>query len=469
MSIDTGSITIPIDTKTLEGYNKFIECKRLPRYKVERNNIITDIKSFNYVFGGVDDRVVSHIPHKIEFDYQSHVVSRALERERYAAFLDCGLGKTIIELTYAHDVIRAIGGSGKGIIWCPLSVLEDIQRECQRLYGYRMSNLRHEEWKTDIAILNWESRKPIDMANVMVAVLDESGILKSGDGETCQYLTESSINVKFRLACSATPSPNDQTEYASHAVWLGISNTLKEFYSKFFVKDGTEWRMKEHAKDAFYDFLRSWCCYIQSPTAIGFEQGAELLDEPNYIIQETYPQGYFKEGTFLASDVDLQYCRKIFGALRMDKLQDRFKKAISSIADRQAIIWCSRNGEEENFAKELKAAQINGSTPLEKRIEIVDAFKKGEIRHIVSKPSVLGFGVNIQEAEAHLYSGYTFSFEQFYQAVRRSHRYGRKGTLDVIVPVSEPERPVWDILKRKLLTFKQDVAELQKRFFNDKS
>jgi hypothetical protein len=457
-------ISLPIDTKTLEGYNLFVQCKRLPRYKIVKNEVITDEKSYAYVFGGKDERIVTHEKHKIEFDYQSYVVKRALEREKYAAFLDCGLGKTIIELMCAHDVIKSIGG--KGIIWCPLSVLEDIQRECQRLYGYRMSNLRYDKWDTDIAIVNYEGMKPVNMKDVTVAVLDESGILKSGDGEICKYLTEHVSNVKFRLACSATPSPNDQTEYASHAVFLGISGTLKEFYSKFFVKDGTEWRMKQHAKDAFYDFLKSWACYIQSPSSIGFEQGAELKEEPNYIIQESYPIGdYFKGGSFLASDMDLQFARKIFGQLRMDTKQDRFKMAIESIQNRKSIIWCSRNGEEDCFKKALNAKVINGSTPLEERVEIVDSFKRGEIKHIVSKPTVLGFGVNIQEAEAHLYSGYTFSFERFYQAIRRSHRYGRKGILDVIVPVTEPEMPIWNILQTKLKTFKDDVRELQKRFF----
>jgi superfamily II DNA or RNA helicase len=279
-------------------------------------------------------------------------------------------------------------------------------------------------------------------------------------------LTRAASNVKFRLACSATPSPNDQTEYASHAVWLGMCATQKEFYSKFFVKDGTEWRMKSHAKDAFYDYLKSWACYIQSPSTLGFERGAELPSEPNYIIQESFTdQKYLAEGKFLSDSIDLKASRKIFGELRSDKSEGRFKLAIDSIRDRHAIIWCNRNVEEDVFTREINAVRVNGSTPVEKRVEIVDAFKRGQILHLVSKPSVLGFGVNIQEAEAHLYSGYTFSFEEFYQAVRRSHRYGRIGVLDVIVPVSEPERPVWDILRSKLATFKNDVAELQKRFF----
>lgn len=458
-------ITIPINTKTLEGYNLFIKCKKLPRYKVENDNIITDDLSYNYIFGDTKVNKIVHKTHSIEFDYQKYVVNKALERERFAAFLDCGLGKTIIELLFIYDVIKTIGGNG--IIFCPLMVLNDIQIEHERLYGFRMSNLRHEEWNTDVAIVNYEMRKDINMSGVTVSVLDESSILKSGDGAIAEYLTILNANVKFKLACSATPSPNDQTEYASHAVYLGVSSTMKEFYSKFFVKDGTEWRMKGHAKDAFYDFLKSWACYIQSPSALGFERGAELPCEPNYIVQTSYPdQKYFSEGKFLADQISMTDARRIFTDLRCDKTQDRFKFAIESIQNKRAIIWCNRNKEEEIFSKELKAHVINGSTPIEKRIEIVSAFKKGEIDKICSKPSVLGFGVNIQEAESHLYTGYNWSFEEFYQAVRRSHRYGRNGILDVIVPVSEPEKPIWDILSRKLSTFKQDVKELQSRFFN---
>lgn len=460
------NITIPIDTKSIDGYKLFIKCKRLPCYKVVGQSVITDSKSYEYVFGNMNTNVIDHKKHKIEFDYQGYVVSRALERERYAAFLDCGLGKTIIELMFAHDIINTIGG--KAIIWCPLQVIEDIQRECVKLYGYRMSNLRNEEWKTNVAILNFESRKNVDMRFVNAAILDESSILKSGQGEICEYLTKSVQNVRFRLACSATPSPNDQTEYASHAVWLGISATLKEFYSKFFVKDGTIWRMKPHAKDNFYNFLKAWCCYIQSPSSIGFERGAELDHEPNYIIQHSFTTNeYYKEGMFLSTSINSMDAMKLFGKLRCDTSQKRFKDAIDAIQNKHAIIWCSRNKEEEVFSKELNAKIINGSTPLEKRIELIDAFKSRQIDKLVSKAKVLGFGVNIQEAEAHLLSGYTFSFEQMYQMVRRSHRYGRKGVLDVYVPVSEPETPVWNILQRKLNTFKCDVVELQNRFFSN--
>lgn len=456
---------IPINTKTIEGYNTFIKCKKLPQYKVVGSNIITDEISYNYVFGVSNTDKIQHKQHSIEFDYQSYVVKKALEQERFAAFLDCGLGKTIIELLYIHDVVNTF--KMKGIIFCPLSVIEDIQRECFRLYGYRMSNLRYEEWNTDIAIVNYEGMRDINMKNVCCSVVDESSILKSGDGAIAEYLMNKNINVRYKLCCSATPSPNDQTEYASHSVFLEKSSTLKEFYSRFFVKDGTQYRMKGHAHNAFYDYLKSFACYIKSPSSLGFQRGAELDHEPEYIIQDSYPdQKYLPDGKLFSDCISLLDSKKVFTDLRVDKSQDRFKKAVESIETQRSIIWCNRNEEEKVFSKHFNAPIINGSTPIEKRIELVDSFKKGEINKIISKPSVLGFGVNIQEAESHLYSGYNFSFEEFYQAVRRSHRYGRSGRLKVFVPVSEPEKPIWDILQRKLNTFEKDVIELQKRFFN---
>lgn len=458
-------IEIPIDTTSLDGYNLFIKCKKLPRYQVEGNKIITDKKSHGYIFGDSDQQIVTQKKHGIEFDYQDYVIQKALERERFAPFLDCGLGKTIIELGWIHSVIDHIGG--RGLIQCPLAVVEDIQRECVRLYGYRMSNLRSQKWTTDIAIVNYEGRYDVPTKDLSAFCLDESSILKSGDGEVCKYLNKLASYCNFRLACSATPSPNDQTEYASHAVFLGISSTLKEFFSKFFVKDGTEWRMKGHAKDPFYDFLKSWACYIHSPSSLGFEQGAELKEGPEYIVQESYPTGdYYPEGRFLADTINLFDSKKIFTDLRIDDKEDRFKLAFDFIKDKKSIVWCNRNAEEDFWSKKLKAPIIRGSTPVEKRIELVDEFKAGNIDHLVSKGSVLGFGVNIPEAEAHLDSGYNFSFEEHYQKIRRSHRYGRKDRLKVCVPVSEPERPIWDRLNKKLKTFESDVVELQSRFFN---
>lgn len=458
------TITIPIETGTIKGYRDFIKCKELPVYKIFGNNVITDELSYAHVFGGEVVKPIEHTTGGSLFDYQRYILDSALKKERYACFADCGLGKTRIELAWAHDVAKATGK--RVLLQCPLAVVEDQQRECESMYGYRMSNLRREKWSTQVAIINYESTRELDMRGVSGFVLDESSILKNGDGKIRKYLTDMVSNVKYRLACSATPSPNDQSEYATHAVWLGYASTLKEYYSRYFRKDGPNWVMKGHAVDAFYNNIASWACYIKSPRSLGFEQGAELDHEPNYIIQRSYPDSkYLPDGVMFASTVSMTKMSRVFTSLRSDKTQERFLHAIDAIEGKRAIVWCNRNPEEQAFAGELGATIINGQTPIERRVDIIDAFRSGEIQYIVSKPRVLGFGVNIPQADAHLYSGYNYSFEEFYQAVRRSHRYGRKGTLDVYVPVSDPETPIWDSVQRKLKTYESDVIELQSRFF----
>ncbi len=374
---------------------------------------------------------------------------------------------TIINLSWAKNVSEHT--KNKVLYMCPLSVVEDTQRECEKLYGFRMSNLKNESWKTDIAIMNYESRKEIHMKDVSGFVLDECSILKNGDSKTRQYLQEMVNGVRFRLAASATPAPNSKTEYATQAVWLGMASTLKEYYARYFLKDGTKWKLKGHAENAFYDNLASWACYLVSPSSLGFEQGAELKDEPEYNIIETMcDQKYLPEGSFLSKKVELKDSKRIFTELRTDKTQQRFKKSIEAVENEHSIVWCMRNEEERIYKNELKGVVINGQTPIEKRIEIVDSFRSGGIKHLITKPSVMGFGVNIPQAESHLYSGYDWSFERFYQAVRRSHRFGRVGRLKVHVPVSEAEVPVWNILNLKLKSFKEDVINLQNRFFKKK-
>ncbi len=454
---------IKIDTSTLEGYNLFLKCKGLTRYKIENETIHTDDISYNNVFGGGIASRIKYNGNDGDFDYQTYYINKALEKEAYAIMWDCGLGKTLAELRWAHEIVKS--KKGKVLILCPLQVMEDMQLECERLYGYRMDNLRKQEWTNPIALMNYEAMKEIDMRGVDGICLDESSILKNGDGAIRKYLQEMAGNIKYRLAASATPAPNNQAEYATLAVWLGYATTIKEYYSKYFQKDGTSWFMKPHAKNAFYENLSSWACYLNDPESLGFQRGACLNYEPNYIVQNTFcDQKYMPDGSFLAQNINLKDQSKIFTKLRSDPTQDRFKFGVKAIEDKRAIIWCYRNAEENMYKKHFGCKVINGSTPIEKRVEIINEFRTGIIDKIITKPKVMGFGVNVPEAETHLFSGFNFSFEKFYQAVRRSHRYGRKGILDVVVPVSEPEYPIWENLNNKLKTYKNDVVELQKRF-----
>ena len=451
------NLTIPIQIPlTKAGYEVFIAAKGLPSYRVEGDTIWTDELSYSAVFSTNPVSTITADDAHL-FDYQRWVTNVALSKRRYAAFLDCGLGKTAIELAWAH---RVAAERGRVLFLCPLAVMEDVQRFCDRFYGYRMSNLRNEPWKTDIAILNWESVRDID-GRFAGIVLDESSILKNGHGKTRKWLTQLASGCEYRLAASATPSPNEQAEYATHAVFLGVSSTLPEFYGQFFRKDGTRWRLKRHAVVPFYRHLRAWCCYIQRPSEVGFDdQQAEMREDPDYFVIETSAPRVLDQWLLFTTAVGMGEALKVFG-MRADPKTDRFRDACASVEGKRAIVWAHRNAEEQAFHRALGGHLITGTTPVEERVDMLDDFRSGRVRTLVSKPSIMGFGVNIPEATDMLYSGYTWSFERFYQAVRRAHRFGRVGRLRVHVPVTDEERPIWRTLRDKMATFNADVSRLQ--------
>ena len=459
---DNGIIEIQLSTNTLKDYDLFLKCKQLPKYKIHNNTCITDENSYNYVFNSnkIEKQQYNDKKH-ILFDYQQYIVNVALQKKRYAVFTDCGIGKTFIELAFADTI------NGKVLYLCPLSVMDDILKEAERL-DVKISNLRYESWNEKIGLINFESMKHLDTHDIKGIILDESSILKGSDGATRLWLTELAANVEYRMCASATPSPNEQAEYATHAVFLGYATTLKEFYSRFFRKDGQNWIIKPHAIKSFYENLSSWACYIKSPSYLGFEKGAELDYEPEYIQLHSIDQKYKLEEQLFTENIGLSESNSIvFGGLRCDDKTDRFKQSLQAIKDKHSIIWCIRNKEEEMYYKHLKdkAILITGSVDIEKRVALINEWKKGNIQYLISKPSILGFGINLQQAEAMLYSGYNFSFEEFYQAVRRSHRFGRKDRLKVYIPIAEVENPIWDILQKKLRTFEHDILKLQDTMF----
>ena len=447
---------------TKADYKKFLQCKKLPRYDVKGRTIYTDSVSYSQVFGGKTEEIkIDHSPHLL--DFQSIIAERTLALKRYAAFLDCGLGKTAISLAFANS----LAPRGRVLILCPLSVYEQFHRENKRWYGSRLIDLRKgESWTDGIAILNYENRKKLNMDGVIGVVLDESSILKNDTGETRNHIIETTKNVEYKLMGSATPAPNDHDEYSSHAVFAGLVKTSKEFYAKFFVKNNNRWELKGHAQNAFYHYLSTWATYIIKPSELGYESMTEMPVEPEYIYQKC---GYEakKKSLALFQTADNQKDRSfIFGELRSNPKSERTKKIVDFINQGKGLIWCARNKEEAMFKKLLDtdAVVVNGSMPVERRVEIVDEWRSGNIKHLISKPSVLGFGINLPECSHMAYSGFTYSFEQFYQAVRRSHRYGREGRLKVLVPYTFPERPILSSLRRKLDTFDRDSMKIQALF-----
>ena len=462
------NVEISIDTNKPSDYDKLIKCKQLPRYEVIGNKFITDQQSYDFIFGEKLDLSNLTIDNKKAFDYQLYVVNTAIRRKKYAAFLDCGLGKTFITLMW-HQALQK---HGKTLLICPLSVVQEFIYDADK-FGFDTAitviNETNYKWESGIGILNYEDRKEIDMRGVVGVSLDESSILKNESGSTKNWLVNTAKNVDFKLCTSATPAPNEQSEYATHAVFLDICRTEKEFYSRFFRKQGNSFVLKKHAIDAFYVFMQSFSCYIHNPELLGFECGGYMDEEPEYIIDKVSAHDLeYTNGTLLSTDAGFKSMKAI-ERYRCKTGTERFNKVIETAQKYDsAIVWCSRNDEADNIEANLPGAvQIKakkGHKDALKRVETINKFRSGEIKYIVSKPSILGFGVNLQQAEAHIYSGYDQSMESFYQTVRRSHRYGRKGRLKVHIPMIPQETAIYETIERKLKTFSSDVKKLQMNF-----
>ena len=467
--IPADAIRIPIPSTT-EGYATFIRCKKLSAYTVHGRDVLTDAVSYSAVFGGalaVAETAAKASRHL--FPFQSDLVSRALDRQRFAIFADCGLGKTPMALAWAH----AVADRGKVLVLVPLAVLAQWKREAERFHGTRLVDLRAgEPWTDGIAIANYEARRDIDMTDVRGIVLDESSILKNENGETRDWLCSLAAGIPYRLAVSATPAPNDHAEYASHAVFLGYATTAKEFFARFFRKDGTNWILRGHAITPFYRNLATWSTYVYSPKSLGYTESTEMGEEPHYLYHPcAVPPGWTSkaDGQLFASVGTAEDRSAVFGTLRSTP-GPRSEAILRYLDGKRGVVWCARNAEEEFFAAQLRAtgatvAVINGQMEIEERVELVDAYRAGQVDHIVSKARVLGFGVNLPECDHMVYSGFGFSFEETYQAIRRAHRYGRKGRLEVMFPHTDPEAPALSILREKQARFAMDVAEMQRRFW----
>jgi hypothetical protein len=450
---------------TIEGYDLFMKCKSLPKYKVENGIVYTDKISYSSVFGDTEKNALS-IKNDVLFDYQEFVVNKALEKKKYAAFLDCGHGKTLIQLMWCKAISEK---KGKVLLLCPLAVLKEFYNDAKKFnIDVRISNLRNgDKWNEGIGILNYENHLDIDMSDVKGICLDESSILKNGQGATTNWLINLAKNIEYRLACSATPSPNEQAEYATHALFLGYTKTLLEFYGRFFRKDKNNWILKSWGVKPFYRFLSSWSIYIQNPCLLGFESGGYLSEKYELIKMYSDVDIKYIGNKLFTNSLDFKDRSNIFSKLRSDKSQKRFEDCVNAANNHKSIVWAYRNSEETALHKSIKnSVLITGKTPIEKRVEYIESFRENHISSIISKARILGWGVNLQQAEAHVYSGYNDSFEEWYQAIRRSHRYGRKGRLKVYVPITEPETPIMNNILRKEMTFENDCIELQKRFTN---
>lgn len=388
------------------------------------------------------------------FDFQGDIVRWSLRRGRSAIFADCGLGKTAMQLEWAKHV------PGDVLILAPLAVAAQTVREGKK-FGIPVNRCQSQaDVKKGINIANYERLEGFDASKFTGVVLDESSILKSYDGKTRTLIIESFARTPYRLAATATPSPNDYMELGNHAEFLGVM-TREEMLAMFFVHDGGEtqkWRIKGHAEKDFWKWVCSWAVMVRKPSDLGYDDGKFKLPTL-HMHEHTVRATNAAEGELFA--MPAATLKERIGARRAT-IADRVKNTANRVntSKESWIVWCNLNSESEMLRKLIPdSVEVKGSdSPEHKEKSMID-FADGKIRVLVSKSSIAGYGMNFQSCPNMDFVGLTDSFEDFYQAVRRCWRFGQKKPVHVHMVCADTEGAVLQNIKRK----EHDAAEMAAR------
>lgn len=379
-------------------------------------------------------------------DFQRVLTQWAIKRGRAAIFADTGLGKTLMQTSWASEVVNHTGGDV--LIVAPLCVAQQTVREGQK-FGIEINYCRDQDHaKSGINITNYEMLDRFNLDDFAGVVLDESSILKNRDGKTRNAIIDACQSVPYRLSCTATPSPNDFMELGNQSEFLGIMS-MSEMLAMFFINDAGDtgtWILKGHGKSKFWEWLATWAAVIRSPADLGFDGSEYELPPLNmfeHVVESKAENGLF-------ADIAMGLLER--NQARKESIDDRTAKCaeIINASDEQWVIWCHRNEEADKLCKLIAGAvDVSGSDSIEHKEKSVHEFLDGEIRVLISKPKILGSGMNFQNCHNTAFVGLSDSWEQYYQAIRRFYRFGQTKEVNVHVISAESEGAVVANIKRK--------------------
>lgn len=383
------------------------------------------------------------------FPHQIDLVRWSLRRGRAAIFADTGLGKSRMQVSWADMVSKHTGE--RVIILAPLAVAEQTVEEAASI-GVAIQHAREESDAEghQIVITNYDRLHKFDCSKFGAVVLDESSIIKHHAAKTLQLLLETFRNTPYRLACTATPAPNDWTELGNHAEFLGVRSRA-EMLAEFFVHDGGDtqtWRLKGHARQIFWRWVASWGAMVRSPADLGHDASAYELP-PLHVNQHTVEIEHNPQHGLFAMEAQTLMERR---DARRQSMDERVKACADIVnSDNQPwVVWCDLNAEGDALTAAIDGAvQISGSDDAETKERRLHDFAHGNIRVLVSKVSICGFGLNWQHCRRMAFVGVTDSFEAYYQAIRRCWRFGQTMPVHVHVFASNQEGAVVQNLRRK--------------------
>lgn len=398
------------------------------------------------------------------YEWQQRIVDWAIWKGRGCLFEDCGLGKTPQQLAWAQNVVEH--RNKPVLVLAPLAVSRQTQREGEK-FGYNVHIVRNQgDVRTGINIANYEMLQHFDPDKFAGIVLDESSILKNYDGKYRRDLTEFSRRIEYRLAATATPAPNDWIELLNHAEWVGDLRG-KEALALYFRQDGNTthaWRLKNHAVKDFWDWVASWCRAITNPSDLGYEDSRFTLP-PLHTHEVTVDGKVYGEFLFPVEAQTLQERRKA----RADSVPQRVAMVADLVNDSRKpwLVWCNLNSESKALADSIPGAvEIRGDQDPDFKAESMLAFSAGDIRVLVTKPRIAGYGMNWQHCNKMAFVGLSDSWEQYYQAIRRCWRYGQTQPVDAHIVISENEGAVLANIQRKDRQARAMMKELTRRMVN---
>ena len=383
------------------------------------------------------------------FDFQHAIVSWATRRGRAAIFADTGLGKTLMQLSWADEVASHTGGIV--LILAPLAVSEQTIEQ-GAMFGIEVRRVPHGQSPAGpgVWITNYERMDAIDFTELHGLVLDESSILKAHDGKTRTALITAAQGVPYRLSCTATPSPNDFEELGNQCEFLGVM-TRTEMLATYFVNDtgdtGT-WRLKGWGQSRFWEWMGTWAVVLRNPSDLGFDGSRYELPTLHYHehVVETAPLG---DDLFSRPAQTMLERRKA----QRDSIEARCR-ALAAVVNAEPnepwLIWCHLNDEAELLSSMIPGAvNVQGSDSAESKAKNLLGFAHGDLRVLVSKPKIAGYGMNWQHCARMAFVGLDDSFEKFYQAVRRCYRFGQKREVQVHIFTAENEGQILANIRRK--------------------
>ena len=396
------------------------------------------------------------------FDFQKYCVKKALHVGKYALFEDCGLGKTIQQLEWGYHVAKHT--DKPVLILAPLGVVHQTIMEAHK-FGYIVKEIERELVETElhrttgIYITNYDNLANVSTDEFGGIILDESSILKNFDGKTKQAIIDRFDRTPYKLACTATPSPNDVMELCNHAEFLNVM-TRNEMLAMYFVHDGgntSAWRLKGHAQTAFWDFVSTWAVMLTNPTDIGFDGSGYNLPPLN--IEEVFVSTAKKDNGQLFNDMAVS-ATTFHSALR-DSMTERMEAVAKLVngSDEQFLVWIGHDDEGRMLREMIPGCvEVKGSDTRGYKKQMLLGFATGDFRVLVTKLKIAQFGLNYQNCHNQIFASLDFSFESTYQGIRRSWRFGQTQAVNIYLIVTDTMQNV-----RRSIIEKQAQFETMQR------